>query len=247
MVAAEYVVVQVALPGAAPENIGVLLLDPAANRLYCRFRRDLSELVDNDDERELLEGLRNETAEMAGDEANDFLKRLEDFGSNALVMSGREAVSAEDFEAEATRLYRQHVSPKVIPFRTHLPRYSLRAAAGKFGEHMEVEAEGWDEMPDDLRPTDDMFVAHVTGRSMEPKIPDGSLCVFRHGVTGSRTGRLVLVENYGETGENRYTIKRYQRRGDRVFLQPLNPEFEEWELTEEAPIKVMAEFVRVLE
>ena len=39
-----------------------------------------------------------------------------------------------------------------------------------------------------------MFVARIAGRSMEPRIPDGSLCVFRAGVTGSREGRLVLVE-----------------------------------------------------
>ncbi len=42
-----------------------------------------------------------------------------------------------------------------------------------------------------------MFVARIAGQSMEPKIPDGSLCVFRHGVTGSRQGRLVLVERLG--------------------------------------------------
>ena len=45
---------------------------------------------------------------------------------------------------------------------------------------------------------------------MEPRIPDGSLCVFRHGVTGSRQGRLVLVENLETAGNNRYTVKRYE-------------------------------------
>ena len=47
---------------------------------------------------------------------------------------------------------------------------------------------------------------------MEPRIPDGSLCVFRHGVTGSRQGRLVLVENLETRGNNRYAVKRYQSR-----------------------------------
>ena len=77
---------------------------------------------------------------------------------------------------------------------------------------MEASDEDWMEAPPDLRLTEDMFVAHVVGRSMEPRIPAGSLCVFRRNVTGSRQGRLVLVENYGETGENRYTIKRYTER-----------------------------------
>ncbi len=39
-----------------------------------------------------------------------------------------------------------------------------------------------------------MFVAEIAGHSMQPTIPDGSLCVFRYGVAGSREGRLVLVE-----------------------------------------------------
>ena len=30
---------------------------------------------------------------------------------------------------------------------------------------------------------------------MEPQIPDGSFCVFRRNVVGSRNGRLVLVRN----------------------------------------------------
>ena len=44
---------------------------------------------------------------------------------------------------------------------------------------------------------------------MEPLIPDGSLCVFRSGVTGSRQGRLVLVEALGRGSNDRYTVKRY--------------------------------------
>jgi uncharacterized protein len=132
----------------------------------------------------------------------------------------------------------------------------LRAAAGKFGEHMEVEAEEWEEVPADLRLTEDMFVAHVVGRSMEPRIPDGSLCVFRGNVVGSRNGRLVLVMHYGEAGENRFTIKRYRSvkreteeggwAHDKIILEPLNPEFEAWELQEDSPIKVVGEFVCLL-
>ena len=67
------------------------------------------------------------------------------------------------------------------------------------------------EAPEDLRLTTDMFVAEIAGHSMEPRIPDGSLCVFRHGVTGSRQGRLVLVEESRKPrGNNRYTVKRYE-------------------------------------
>jgi len=91
---------------------------------------------------------------------------------------------------------------------------------------------------------------------MEPKIPDGSLCVFRHGVTGSRQGRLVLVERLGGGTNDRYTVKRYRsekRQGEqgwsheRIVLEPLNPEFEAWELDSGDELRVIAEFVRVLD
>ena len=91
---------------------------------------------------------------------------------------------------------------------------------------------------------------------MEPRIPDGSLCVFRGNVVGSRNGRLVLVMHYGEAGENRFTIKRYRSvkrqsgdgdwAHDKIILEPLNPEFESWELEEDSPIKVVGEFVCLL-
>jgi phage repressor protein C with HTH and peptisase S24 domain len=102
-----------------------------------------------------------------------------------------------------------------------------------------------------------MFVAHVAGRSMEPKIPNGSLCVFRYHVTGSRQGKLVLVMNYGETGDNRFTIKRYTSQKvknaegwqhSRIRLEPLNPEYEAWDLDpeDESRLKIVGEFVAVL-
>ena len=78
-----------------------------------------------------------------------------------------------------------------------------------------------------------MFVARVVGRSMEPRIPDGSLCVFRAGVVGSRQGKLVLVERFGATETSaRYTIKKYTSKKTQtgeeewehasVRLEPLN-------------------------
>ena len=123
-------------------------------------------------------------------------------------MSDRREAVVEDFPRALGRLYRQHVHSEAQPFVTHLPRYSLAVAAGPFLENHVVEEEGWEEVPPGLRLTREMFVAAILGRSMEPLIPDGSLCVFRRGVTGSRQGRLVLVEAL-EHGADRYTVKRY--------------------------------------
>ena len=103
-----------------------------------------------------------------------------------------------------------------------------------------------------------MFVARISGRSMEPHIPDQSLCVFRSGVTGSRQGRLVLVEAMGGGANDRYTVKRYRSEKKPVpdgswshgaiTLEPLNADFESWDLNpEEDRYRIIAEFVRVLD
>ncbi len=105
-----------------------------------------------------------------------------------------------------------------------------------------------------------MFVARVVGRSMEPLIPDGSLCVFRHGVVGSRQGKLLLIQNSGASASGgEFTVKRYTSRKtaseegwrhERIRLEPLNPEFEAWDLDpselEDGPYRVAGEFLRVL-
>lgn len=241
----------------APENIGILLEDPERDRLYLRLRRDWERIAGDEAEvfAALEEGMRADAAELG---AAQFLEHLEETLSNLLRISDRREIEvAGDFDQELGRLYRRHVRSIVEPFVTHLPCYSVAVAAGKFLENAEVEAEGWEETPEDLRLTEQMFVAMIAGRSMEPKIPDGSLCVFKLGVTGSREGRLVLVEALGRGANDRYTVKRYhsekQQNPDstwshaRITLQPLNPEFEAWDLTaDEDRYRVIAEFVCVL-
>jgi phage repressor protein C with HTH and peptisase S24 domain len=172
-------------------------------------------------------------------------------------VTDREEVLVGDIARAINRLYLENVQSNVLEFRTHLPRYSLRAAAGRFLENQEISEDGWIEAPQDLRLSTDMFVAEIAGHSMEPRIPDGSLCVFRHGVTGSRQGRLVLVEDLGAAGNNRYAVKRYLSakartdegwRHERIWLESLNPDFPSWDLDpEEEKYRIVAEFVRVLD
>src|SRR5262249_12633607 len=153
--------------------------------------------------------------------------------SNTLRITDRRETMVADFERGLASLYRQHVQTTVQPFVTHLPRFSLAVAAGPFLENREPVAEGWEEAPPDLRLSREMFVAKIAGRSMEPEIPDGSLCVFRRGVAGSREGKRVLVEDTGAGPNDRYTVKRYrsskaQRKDgtwahERITLESLNP------------------------
>jgi len=254
---AHYMIITLELPGADPRNAGVLLEDPATDRLWVRLRRDWEEFAP--EEAEVLGAIEYDLAAKARElGAKELLRYLEDTLSNVLAVTDQGKILVDDFERALGRLYREHVQSTVRPFITHLPRYSLAVAAGKFLENREVEEEAWEEAPSDLRLTRELFVARIQGRSMEPKIPDGSLCVFRQGVTGSRQGRLVLVEQLGGGANDRYTVKRYasekiQREDgtwshDKITLIPLNPEFESWTLDpEEEKFRIVAEFVRVLD
>ena len=254
---ARFSVLAVELPGETPENAGILLEDPALDRLYVRLRRDWDQIAPG--EGEVLSALEDHlTALSSGIGASRVLEQFEATLSNALRISDRRDVMVEDFDRALSRLYREHVSSTVREFVTHVPRYSLAVAAGKFLENPEVTAEGWEEAPEGLKITRDMFAARIAGRSMEPEIPDGSLCVFRHGVTGSRQGRLVLVEQAGGGANDRYTVKRYRSvkkqtpegawSHERITLESLNPEFGSWDLEpSEDRFRIVAEFVRVLD
>lgn len=254
---ARYMLLSLEIPGAGRMNAGVLLEDPATDRLWVRLRRDWDQFAP--EEAEVLSAMEYDLSSKAREMgAAQLLGYLEDTLSNAVQVTDRREIPVEDFDRALARLYREYVQSTVQPFVTHLPRYSLAVAAGKFLENQEVTEEGWEEAPSDLRLTEELFVARIVGRSMEPKIPDGSLCVFRRGVTGSRQGRLVLVEQFGGGANDRYTVKRYtsekaQREDgswshERIMLQPLNPEFESWTLDpEEEKFRIVAEFVRVLD
>lgn len=142
-----------------------------------------------------------------------------------------------------------------------IPLLTLRAAAGSFGEVQTVESDGWVVPHSKARVAPGMFVARVTGHSMEPRIPDGSWCLFRAPVVGSRNGKIVLVQHHAiqdpETGGS-YTIKRYEstKEADEnagwkhvvIRLVPLNPNFEPIELRtdHEGAVAVIAEFIEVL-
>jgi len=184
----------------------------------------------------------------------------------------REAVSkdASWFEraAEATEapvpFALRIVRPKPAQrFVTCVPLVPLQAAAGGFGSPQFLENGSWNwvQLDTSHRLKAGMFVAQVVGKSMEPRIPDGSYCLFASPVTGSRQGRTVLVELLDtadpETGQ-RYTVKRYESekatseegtwRHVKVVLRPNNPAFEPIVLTadDEDSVRVVAEMVQVL-
>lgn len=263
---AQYLLLELILPGRPKVNAGVLLLDPLHDELRVKLRRDWDHLAEPEDA-EVLAHIEEDLARRgreAGAEA--LLGHLEDTLSNVLRITGRETIAVSDFDRALERLYARHVegqapaTVEVLRYRTHLPLYSLKAAATRFGGDMEVAAEDWLPVPGNPRLTPDMFVAQVVGPSMEPLIPDGSLCVFRAKVVGSRQGKLLLIQQSGasESG-GEFTVKRYTSakteseegwRHARIRLEPLNPDITAWDLNpsdlEDGPYSVIAEFLRVL-
>ena len=253
-----YVLLEAHLPGKPPRNIGVYLVDPASGRLWLRMLQNLESIAEADDI-EVLEHFEEyirAQAESMG--AETFLQSLEDSFSNVVRVGERHSVEVDAFSRVLDDLFDTHVEKiPVAPFRTHLPLYSLRAAAGRLGEEMESSEEDWVRAPEGMRLDENLFVAHVVGRSMEPRIPDGSLNLFRLHPVGSRQNKILLIQRFGSVDDTaRYTIKKYTSRKvqtgedewhhERIRLEPLNPEFEAWDV-EPQDFAVVAEWLRVLE
>ena len=148
-------------------------------------------------------------------------------------------------------------------YKTCVPLVPLKADAGGFDNPHE-SLRGWNREWVELDVAwvlrEGMFVAQVVGKSMEPRIPDGSYCLFTSPVSGSRQGRTVLVrvpdEIEAQTGE-RFTVRRYRSRKTEdengwrhveIRLEPVNHEFEPIMISadDEADVEVLAEMSRVL-
>ncbi len=148
-----------------------------------------------------------------------------------------------------------------LKYKEYLPVYTLKAAAGAFGEGMDVKEMGWIKVNIGRSLDKRLFVAKVVGRSMEPLIPDGSYCVFSANVVGSRANKIVLVQHNNisdlDTG-GKYTVKKYTSKKkyssdetwehDEINLLPLNPEYAPIVIpnSNDGEFMVIAEFVTIL-
>jgi len=149
-----------------------------------------------------------------------------------------------------------------------VPFFSLQAAAGAFSDGQEVEPEnepeGWVEVDTFRRLEKGMFVAQVVGHSMEPRIPDGSFCLFQSPVTGSRSGRIVLVQHHEISDPDhggRYTVKQYESTKrvpsdesqlewghESIVFKPFNKDYDDIPFEgDPEDLIVVAEFLEVLD
>lgn len=255
----ESLLVQARLSKCDSQNIGILLLDTHSDRLYSRFRRDWEEFAGSRAHwlKQLPDAVLKESLELGGEGC---LQWLSAFTRTIRISKLSRVVASDDPSTILENLYVTHIRPNILPFHTHLPQYSLEAAAGKFGKQMAVEPEGWVEVLTQIPLADDMFVTHVTGHSMEPQIPDVSLCAFRSKIVGSVEGKVLLIEKYGEPGGSRYTVKRChiaspgdpeERIGTpwlhpRITLESTNLDYKPIEVAPDQKIVLLGEFLFVV-
>ncbi len=144
-----------------------------------------------------------------------------------------------------------------------VPIFDLKIAAGQFSESQNVGDCDWVKLPEFIKFSSDLFVAQVVGESMNKRIPNGSWCLFREGVSGSRQGKIVLVQHheiYDEDLGGQYTVKRYESEKtasedsgwvhSKVTLKPETTAagYDDIVISDndEESLRVIAEFVAVL-
>jgi len=123
---------------------------------------------------------------------------------------GLELVSDEARPTGDVIPFRRLPPSEQIPYENCIPLYSLEAAAGAFSGEQVVEPEDWVAPNGRIKPAEGLFVARVIGESMNRRIPNGAYCLFRAPVTGSRDGRVVLVQDSQISDPDhggRYTVK----------------------------------------
>jgi len=148
----------------------------------------------------------------------------------------------------------------------YLPIYSMEVAAGRLDKQSVAECLGWVKTPSGIKGTHRHFVARISGKSMEPKIPDGSYAVFQYAeignmIAGARSGKVVLAvlsESIDPENGGRYTVKKYQSQKvvhedgqwEHVSIQllPLNPAFKPIVIqpSEAESMKIVAEYIGLL-
>ncbi len=146
--------------------------------------------------------------------------------------------------AEDEQPFRSSTAPDAIPL------YDLRVAAGSFGAGQSVEAIDEVVPRSGIATRPGMFIAKVSGESMEPLIPDGAYCLFAPVKGRPPAGRIVLAQLRGvedpDTG-GAYSVKRLKMASRRPpRLVPENPAFEEIVVRRSDDLRVIAEVVAVL-
>ncbi|WP_299333651.1 DEAD/DEAH box helicase [uncultured Psychroserpens sp.] len=143
-----------------------------------------------------------------------------------------------------------------------IPLYDFYAAAGSFSEMQDEKEYELINVPERYA-NDDYFACKVIGESMNKVIPNNSICIFKKYYAGSRSGKILLIENrdtYDPDFNSAFTVKTYVSdktvteegyQHNSIMLKPnsYDKSFESIILDKEnsKEMRVIGEFVKVLE
>jgi hypothetical protein len=161
------------------------------------------------------------------------------------------------------------LSTQILPYQEGedrpklcVPYYPISVAAG-FADPQSLlseEPSGWVKI-ETHRQLTGLFAVHIKGRSMEPMIPNGSLCLFRAYQGGTRQNKVLLIKSrrlLDPETEMSYMVKRYKRltpvtdtqNRNRVVIHLIseNKDYSPIVLqsSSEKEISVLAEFIEVI-
>jgi superfamily II DNA or RNA helicase/HKD family nuclease/SOS-response transcriptional repressor LexA len=93
-----------------------------------------------------------------------------------------------------------------------IPLYDFYAAAGNFSDLQSDKTYSQIIVPEKYSQNTDYFACKVIGESMNKRIPNGSICIFKKYSAGSRSGKILLIENYDRQDpdyNSAFTVKTY--------------------------------------
>lgn len=101
---------------------------------------------------------------------------------------------------------------KIVEKKFTIPLYDFYAAAGSFSELQFEKSFSEIEVDEKYTLSSDYFACKVIGESMNRRIPNGSVCIFKKYTGGSRSGKIFLIENYDIQDldfNSAFTVKTY--------------------------------------
>ena len=156
----------------------------------------------------------------------------------------------------------QKLEPQIIERKFVIPLYNFYAAAGNFSELQSEKDFIEIEVDEKYTKSDSYFACKVFGESMNKRIPNGSICLFKKYDGGSKSGRIFLIEKrdlQDPDFNSGFTVKTYSSQKSiieetwghtEIVLKPNSNEdrYKDIILDEESAkgMKIVGEFVSVI-
>ena len=143
-----------------------------------------------------------------------------------------------------------------------IPYYDFHAAAGNFSDLQSEKTFTQIEVDEKYTVDSDYFACKVIGESMNKRITNGAICIFKKYAGGSRSGKILLIENHDVQDpdfNSAFTIKTYASKKImneegwehlEILLKPnsFDSSYEDIVISEENAdyMNIVGEFVQVL-